>query len=112
VKLLFLPSAGDDIVRQFEWYVAQGLPDVARRFRHSVQLSIESVLPRPQAGAPKHVRNPALVGLRTWPVKGFDQFHVYYLVREDVLLIVRVLHDKRDIGSILDKQSLDDPDID
>jgi toxin ParE1/3/4 len=109
VRLFLLPSADDDIVRQFEWYVAQDLPDIARRFRHSVQLSIESVLLRPKAGAPNDARNPALIGLRAWPVNGFDEFRIYYLLREDIVMIVRVLHDKRDTAAILNKQSVDDP---
>ena len=111
MKLLLLPSADDDILRQFEWYVEHGLPDIARRFRRSVELSMDSMLQRPQAGAPKRVRNPQLAGLRSWSVEGFDEFHVYYLIRDDVLAVVRVLHDKRDVGSILDKQRIDDPDI-
>jgi toxin ParE1/3/4 len=111
VKLLLLPSADDDI-RQFVWYVVQDLSDIARRFRHAVELCIESVLTRPQAGVPKYVRNPTLIGLRTWLVKGFDEFRIYYLLREDALIIVRVLHNKRDVGSILEKQSADDPAID
>jgi toxin ParE1/3/4 len=89
-----------------------GLPDVARRFRSSVESSIKLALSRPKAGAPKHVRNPALSDLRSWPVKGFDEFRIYYLARQDALMIVRVLHGKRDIGAILEKQAIDDPSVD
>jgi toxin ParE1/3/4 len=91
VKFVLLPSADADIVRQFEWYVAQGLPDVATRFRSSVESSIELALSRPTAGAPKHVRNPALGDLRSWPVKGFDEFRIYYLLRRDKFMVARVL---------------------
>jgi toxin ParE1/3/4 len=110
VKLVLLPSADADIVRQFGWYVEHGLPDIARRFRSSVELSIKLALSRPKAGAPKHVSNPALSDLRSWPVKGFDEFRIYYLARQDALMVVRVLHGKRDIGAILEKQTVDDPD--
>jgi len=34
------------------------------------------------------------------------------LVRENTVMVVRVLHDKRDIGAILEKQTIDDPDAD
>jgi toxin ParE1/3/4 len=53
-----------------------------------------------------------LRGLRAWAVKGFDHFRVYYVVREDTVMVVRILHDKRDIGAILEKQTIDDPDAD
>jgi hypothetical protein len=92
--------------------VDQGLSDIADRFELAVRGSINAALKRPKAGAPKHVRNPQLAGLRSWSVEGFDEFHVYYLTRDDVFTVVRVLHDKRDVGSILGKQSLDDPELD
>ena len=99
-------------MRQFGWYVEHGFPDVARRFRSSVESTIELALSRPKAGAPKLVRNPVLRGLRSWPVKGFDEFRIYYLLRQDVFMVVRVLHGKRDIGTILEEQTIQDPDAD
>jgi hypothetical protein len=56
------------------------------------------------------VRNPALRGLRSWPVKGFDEFRIYYLLRQDMFAVIRVLHGKRDIATILDKQTIQYPD--
>jgi plasmid stabilization system protein ParE len=52
VKFVLLPSADADIMRQFDWYVEQGLLDVAKRFRSSVESSIKLALSRPKAGAP------------------------------------------------------------
>jgi toxin ParE1/3/4 len=112
VKFVLLPSADADIVRQFDWYAEQGLPDVANCFRSSVESSIKLALSRPKAGAPRHVRNPALRDLRSWPVKGFDEFRIYYLLRREKFMVVRILHGKRDIGAILEKQAIDDPDAD
>jgi toxin ParE1/3/4 len=47
------------------------------------------------------MRNPALVGLRTWSIDGFDAMKIYYLVEEDELRIVRILHGRRDVERIL-----------
>jgi plasmid stabilization system protein ParE len=63
----------------------------------------------PGAGPPKPIANPRLAGLRSWSVKGFDEFRVYYLMHPELLTIVRVLHGKRDIGRILDSQDLAEP---
>ena len=63
----------------------------------------------PSAGPPRPTSNPRLAGLRVWPVKGFGEFWVYYLVRDELLTVVRVLHDKRDVGRILNEQDLDEP---
>ena len=109
MRFVLLPSADADIVRQFGWYSEQGLPDVARRFRSSVESSIKLALSRPESGAPKLVRNLALSGLRSWPVKGFGEFRIYYLLRPNTFIVVRVLHGKRDIGAILENQTVEDP---
>jgi toxin ParE1/3/4 len=112
VKLAVLPSARTDVRDQIEYYLELDLPHVADRFQLAVNGAVDAALQRPKAGSPKHVRNPALSGLRAWPVKGFDEFRIYYLTRNDTLMVVRVLHDKRDVGAILGDQSVDDTDID
>ena len=112
MKLIIQESAETDMFQQYDWYERQGLSTVADRFSAAVAAGINAALKTPKAGSPKQVRNPALSGLRTWPVKGFDEFHIYYLLRQDVFMVIRVLHDKRDVGSILGKQTIDDPDID
>jgi hypothetical protein len=40
------------------------------------------------------------------------QFHMYYPTRHNTFTVVRVLRDKTDIGAILEKQEIDDPDVD
>jgi toxin ParE1/3/4 len=113
VKLSVLPSARTDIREQIEHYLELDLPRVADRFQLAVSGSISAVMKHPGAGSPRQrCHNPALGGLRAWAVKGFDQFRIYYLVRENTVMVVRVLHDKRDIGAILEKQTIDDPDAD
>jgi plasmid stabilization system protein ParE len=102
VKLFVQESAEQDILHQVEWYAKQGLPDVARRFQVSALQAIDALVAMPEAGAP--LRNPRLDGLRSWPVKGFDEFRVYYLADPEILTVVRVLHGKRDIGNILESK--------
>ena len=111
MKLIIQEAAENDMLRQYEWYEKHGVPDIADRFSLAVHAGIAAALKRPKAGAPKYVRNPRLAGLRSWSVQGFDEFRVYYVIQDDVFAVVRVLHDKRDINAILEKQSIDDPDI-
>jgi toxin ParE1/3/4 len=42
--------------------------------------------------------------LRAWPVKGFEDFRIYYLQRPGEAAVVRILHGRRDIGSILEDE--------
>ena len=102
-------SAEDDIPRQVERHAAQNLPQIARRFHISVPRAIDALSSMPDTGPPRPTANPSLAGLRVWPVKGFDAFWVYYLVTAERLTVVRALHDKRDIGTILEGQEVEKP---
>jgi toxin ParE1/3/4 len=110
VNLFIQEAAERDILRQVTWYTEQGVPDVARRFGAAAGASIAAVMAMPEIGALKGTTNPQLSGLRTWPVKGFDQFRIYYLAQPNKLIIVRVLHDKRDTDTLLEGQDVQKPD--
>jgi toxin ParE1/3/4 len=77
--------------------------DSSKRFR----LRSNNCASIPGIGTPKALQNPALAGLRSWPVKGFSAIRVYYLTSEKMLRIVRVLHGKRDINPMLEDESMD-----
>jgi len=49
------------------------------------------------------MKSPRLAGLRTWPIEGFDDMKIYYLVADDALTVVRILHGRRDIERILER---------
>jgi toxin ParE1/3/4 len=108
VKAVIRPRAQDDILRQFRWYlVDQDAPDAAFRFVEAVEASVEQLLRMPNMGAPRELRNPALKGLRLWPVKDFDEFFIFYVVAGDTVRVIRILHGKRDVDRILKKESGD-----
>lgn len=95
-------AAREDILAQFRYYVLhEGVPDVGFRFLDAVEAAIARVGEMPAIGAPQQFESPALAGMRAWPVPGFEDVRLYYLEAADVLLIVRVLHDKRDVRRIL-----------
>ncbi len=106
---LFVQEATEqDLLLQVEWYAEQGLPDIARRFHAAVLHAIDALLAMPEAGPPKQTSNPRLTGLRSWHVKGFDEFRVYYPARREAIIVVRILHTKRDTGRILGEQQVEE----
>jgi len=110
VKPIIRPAARDDILRQFRYYLAeQDKPQVAERFLNAVRGTMVQIVRMPHGGAPKCLSREAFRGLRSWPVKGFKDVRVYYLAHEGGVRVVRVLHGKRDINSILEKESDDIP---
>ena len=55
----------------------------------------------PRSGALYDSGIERLAGLRRVPVKGFDNYLLFYLPRPDGIDVIRVLHAARDIESIL-----------
>src|SRR5271157_1855878 len=45
-----------------------------------------------------------LRNLRSWPVAGFEAIRIYYLLDDDTMHIVRILHGKRDVKHILERE--------
>lgn len=105
-KVSFRTAAREDILRQFRYYlVEKNVPDVAGRFLDAVKSAVDMLRRTPGIGSPKHLANPLLAGLRSWPVPGFPSVRVYYIYAGDELRVVRVLHGKRDIHPLLEETS-------
>jgi toxin ParE1/3/4 len=107
MKLFVQEAAEQDVLLQVAWYARKDLPRIALRFSAAVVAAFEALSARPRAGRPRKTDNPALAGLRTWPVKGFPEARVYYLLQTDLLVIVRVLHSKRNTDAILDDTAVE-----
>lgn len=103
MKHVIRPSARNDILRQYEYYFLEGVPDIAVRFIDAVHESISRICQMPGIGAPKQLMNPKLYGLRVWPVQEFEEIRIYYLTGNEEIKIIRVLHGRRDIHAILEE---------
>jgi toxin ParE1/3/4 len=102
VKVSYRQAASDDVVRQFRYYlVTLNLPEVAVRFRAAVRQTVQSLQQHPLMGPRYRSSNPQLQTLRTWAVTGFEAIRIYYLLDEDPLRVIRILHGKRDVKRIL-----------
>ena len=108
MKHVIRPGAKDDILRQFRYYLLEDALDAATRFLDAVDQSIEAICDMPHIGAPKLLKNPALSGLRFWAVKDFEAMLIFYIVQPEALRVVRVLHGKRDIKKILEREKEDE----
>ena len=100
------PAARDDILRQYRYLlVEEDNPALAQRFLTGVQTTVRKIRQRPGIGAPKLIDNARLAGLRSWPVAGFTAIRVYYLVADNGVRVIRILHGKRDINPMLENES-------
>jgi toxin ParE1/3/4 len=103
VRLVIRPAAREDILRQYRYYlIEKDAEAAAERFLEAARTAMEYIFRRPGVGSPRSFQNPALKGLRSWPVKGFAVIRIYYLASEDEVRVIRVLHGKRDVGRLLE----------
>jgi len=105
VKVAFRQAANDDLVRQFRYYlVTLNPPDVAIRFRAAVRETVQFLQRSPLVGPRYRSGNPHLQSLRTWAVTGFEAIRIYYLLDNDTLQVIRILHGKRDVNRLLERE--------
>jgi toxin ParE1/3/4 len=105
VKVFYRQTANDDVIRQFRYYIVdQNLPEVAVRFRDAVRRTAESLCQHPLIGSRYHPKNPQLESLRSWPIVGFEAIRIYYLLDNDIIGVIRVLHGKRDLKHIFEHE--------
>jgi toxin ParE1/3/4 len=102
LKVSIQTAAHDDILRQYRYYlVEKDAARIAQQFLAAVQSAVETLSRTPEMGTPKHLENPLLAGLRSWPIPRFPSIRLYYIYAGNTLRIVRVLHGKRDIYPLL-----------
>ena len=93
-------------MRQFRYYlVTLNLPDIAVRFRDAVRRTVESLREHPFVGPRYGSSSPQLQNLRSWPVAGFEAIRIYYLLDRDAIRVIRILHGKRDVKRILEREA-------
>jgi toxin ParE1/3/4 len=60
------------------------------------------LLATPKAGVRCGFSKPALRTLRRWPLKGFENWLIFYHPKRDGVEIVRVVHGAGDIAALLE----------
>lgn len=61
-----------------------------------VQVAFNFLSQFPEAGSDHAYFSDTLRGTKSWPIRGFENWIVFYMLRDDQLIVVRVLHDARD----------------
>ena len=100
-RIIRRPRARADIHEQAS-RIAHAKREAGRRFLAEVKRSLELAADMPGMGAARPRLNPALRGLRMFPVAaGFDSHLLFYRPIRDGMELVRVLHGARDIEAIM-----------
>jgi len=95
----FAPEAVQD-VREYYAFIAKDSVTTANRFMDATYDACQKLAEMPGMGALRDVKNRRLLGLRSWPIKGFENFLIFYLPSPQGIEVTRVLHGARDIDAI------------
>ena len=107
MKVTYRQASRDDLIRQYRYYLVKlELPHGAVQFLDAVKSTVKELSQHPLIAAPYQTQNHELRGLRCWPVEGFEDPRIYFVVKEGAMRVIRILHGKRDVRSILEKERI------
>jgi toxin ParE1/3/4 len=89
-----------DIVRAFDHYLVEASAAVASDLVLEIEASMHAIARFPSAGSSRYATPLSIEGLRFVIVERFP-YLMFYLDREDRIEVIRVLHQHRDMPSIL-----------
>jgi toxin ParE1/3/4 len=72
-------------------------------FLDASETAFEQLTETPGLGRLREFGSPTLKGLRSWRIRGFDNWLVFYRVADETVEIVRVLHGARDLDAAFDQ---------
>lgn len=97
------PQAVEEI-DEIAAYIAQDNIDAAIRFYFSVQDAFDKLGAMPGMGTTRRVLRAELRGLRSWPIKGFGNYLIFYMpLLEGGIEVIHVLHGARNVDQIIDR---------
>lgn len=99
--VVFRPLARLDVLEEYAYYANEASVAVADRFLVAAERAVEQIAESPRSGSPKTFQAPEIAGIRSMPIRAFRAIRIYYREEADQIVIVRVLHGKRDVETIL-----------
>lgn len=93
------PEAKLDLLQHFI-YIGEDNLDAAERFLDAVEDALGKLSDMPGMGRLREFTIPELRDVRSWPVRGFENYLIFYRATERRLEVLRVIHGARDIDRI------------
>ena|SRR6266496_996099 len=83
------PSFYFDIAQEELWLLEHAGAETADRWHESLWATIEFLEQHPLIG--RELRDLKHIGIRSWRIKGFERWLIFYGVNDDVLVLYRVV---------------------
>ena len=90
MKLIFSSAFETDFADGVEYLAREAGEDIATRWENAVCRTIELLHKNPRIGRLRRDLQPE--GIRTFTVKNFPRYVIFYLARENELILLRVKH--------------------
>jgi toxin ParE1/3/4 len=84
-----------DLAEELTWLNRKAGPEVANRWYEALCSAIEQIQKHPGLGRLRKDLKPD--GIRSWRVKGFARWLIFYLERPDAVVFLRVRHGAMDL---------------
>ena len=75
--------------------------DAANRFVDAVETSCAFLAEFPDSGEVLRIRHKRLKGLRAWPVKGYRNYLILFLAKDETVEILAVVHGARNLRHVV-----------
>lgn len=102
-RVIWHRLAEEDLTEAY-LYIGADSPAVAERLLDAVEVSVQLLLETPGAGRQRELRSPRAQGIRSWVVKGFQAYLIFYRADGDDLEVVRFIHGARDLPRLLEDE--------
>lgn len=99
-RVIIEPRARDD-VREISAFIGINNPIAAMHFFEAVHDACDKLLLMPGMGSPRRFTKPSLTDVRSWPIRGFEKYLIFYRPVLTGIEVIRVVHGMRDLGPLL-----------
>lgn len=94
------PRARLDLLEQFVYFGEQAGVEVAEHYFAAVDATCRQLIDHPRSGVLYDTGIARLKDLRRFPVKGFENYLLFYLPHQNGIDVIRVFHGARDTGNL------------
>ena len=93
----------EDLARTY-LHIGSDSPSAAEHLLDTVEHAIAVLSSQPRAGRPREFRPARAHGMRSWVVRGFEHYLIFYRPQQNGIEVVRFVHGTRDLPSLLDDE--------
>jgi toxin ParE1/3/4 len=96
-RRVIIRAVAETEIDQIAKFIARDNLDAAIRFYEAVDDTCKLLSWMPKLGKCRVARDPSLRDLRSWSIKKFTDYLIFYLPRKDGIEVLHVVHGSRDL---------------